>query len=240
MTVTKTQRQATAMRFGEPPPLESGDRLTRREFERRYAAMPEVKKAELIEGVVYVASPVRHQQHGKPHGQIITWLGVYVAATSGVELSDNATVRLDVDNEPQPDALLLLPASAGGSASVSADDYIEGPPDLVFEVAASSAAYDLHDKRDVYRRNCVREYAVWQVYDGRIDWWVLEEEVYVAIEPDEAGVIRSRVFPGLWLATEGLLDGNMTQVLAVLQQGLVTEEHAALVKQLAEGNQPSA
>ncbi len=240
MTVTKRTQQRATIRFGEPPPLESGDRLTRREFERRYDAMPEIKKAELIEGVVYVASPVRFQSHGKPHSQVIGWLTIYVAATPGADVADNATVRLDADNEPQPDALLLLPALAGGHASISTDDYIEGPPDLVFEVAASSAAYDLHDKRDVYRRNGVREYAVWQVYDGRIDWWTLEDEVYVAIEPDEAGVIRSRVFPGLWLDSEALLNDNMAQVLAVLQQGLATEEHAAFAKRLAESNQPSA
>ncbi|HEU5014645.1 MAG TPA: Uma2 family endonuclease [Roseiflexaceae bacterium] len=240
MTVTKTLRQHTSMRFSEPPPLESGDRLTRREFERRYHAMPEVKKAELIEGVVYVASPVRFQSHGKPHSQIIGWLAVYAAATRGVELADNATVRLDPDNEPQPDALLLLPESSGGRAAISADDYIEGPPDLVFEIAASSAAYDLHDKRDVYRRNGVREYAVWQVYDERIDWWALEDEVYAIIEPDEAGMIRSRAFPGLWLDRKALLEGDMAKVLAALQQGIATDEHAAFAKQLAESDQPSS
>jgi Uma2 family endonuclease len=238
MTATKTRHQRTGVRFAAPPPLESGDRLTRREFERRYAAMPEVKKAELIEGVVYVASPVRFQSHGKPHSQIITWLGTYAAATRGVELADNATVRLDPDNEQQPDALLLLAAAAGGCTAISADDYIEGPPDLVFEIAASCAAYDLHDKRDVYRRNGVREYAVWQVYDEQIDWWALEDEVYKPIEPDEAGVIRSRVFPGLWLDATALLADDMAQVLAVLQQGLAAEEHAAFVRQLAESSQP--
>ena len=45
----------------KPPrilPLEHGDHLTREEFERRYEAMPHVRKAELIEGVVYMPSPV--------------------------------------------------------------------------------------------------------------------------------------------------------------------------------------
>src|SRR5687767_3807380 len=64
------------------PPLNSGDHLSRAEFERRYQAHPEIKKAELIEGVVYLPSPVRHDQHGHPHFNIITWLGLYCASVS--------------------------------------------------------------------------------------------------------------------------------------------------------------
>ena len=106
------------------PHVESGDRLTRPDFERRYQAMPHIKKAELIEGVVYVASPVRIANHGRPHAQIIGWLMVYSAATPGVDLADNATVRLDIDNEPQPDALLRLEPEAGGNSRISEDDYV--------------------------------------------------------------------------------------------------------------------
>lgn len=236
---TRTERHQTLLTVKGPPALESGDRLTRREFERRYKAMPDVQKAELIEGVVYVASPVRFRPHARPHAMVVTWLGVYVAATLGVELGDNATVRMDADNEPQPDALLLLPAAVGGTARLGEDDYVEGPPDLIVEVAASSAAYDLYDKRAVYRRNGVREYAVWQVYDQHVDWWTLEDEVYVPLQPDDAGVIRSRLFPGLWLATPALLAGSLAQVLAVLQQGLASDEHAAFVNQLATADQRS-
>lgn len=90
------------------PPLENGDRLTRTEFERRYDTVPQVKKAELIEGIVYMASPLRFKSHGKPHAYIMGWLAMYEAATPGVELGDNATVPLDMDNEPQPDALLRV------------------------------------------------------------------------------------------------------------------------------------
>jgi hypothetical protein len=80
--------------------LESGDRLSRQEFERRYQAMPQIKKAELIEGVVYMASPVRVSRHGQPHSDIMTWLGNYRSATPGVMVCDNTTVRLDAGNEP--------------------------------------------------------------------------------------------------------------------------------------------
>lgn len=201
------------------PPLMSGDRLTRREFERRYQQMPEDVKAELIEGRVYVASPVRLDMHGEQHAFVITWLGVYVAATPGLRIGDNVTVRLDADNEPQPDALLMLP---NGTARIGSEGYVEGPPELVIEIAASSAAYDLHDKRDVYRRNGVREYAVWQIYERKIEWWMLEDEVYVPL-PVEEGVIRSHVFPGLWLNAPALLQGDMATVLATLQQGLASK-----------------
>lgn len=153
-------------------PLESGDRLTRPEFERRYLASPHLHKAELVEGVVYVASPVRATGHGRPHGIIMAWLGVYWSATPGVDLQDNATVRLDADNEPQPDALLRIEPEVGGNSSISEDDYIEGAPELIVEVAASSASYDLNDKLNAYRRNGVQEYIVWQTYENRVDWFI--------------------------------------------------------------------
>jgi Uma2 family endonuclease len=214
-------------------PLESGDRLTRQEFERRYIASPHIRKAELVEGVVYVASPVRATRHGRPHGMIMAWLGVYWTATPGVDLQDNATVRLDADNEPQPDALLRIEPEVGGNSLITEDDYIEGVPELIVEVAASSASYDLNDKLNAYRRNGVQEYIVWQMYENRVDWFVLQEGRYVAAIPDENGIIRSDVFPGLWLSVNALRQGNRDEILAVLQQGLATAEHQAFVERLS-------
>jgi len=234
-TVTGKQQEALTRRaMTAPPPLESGDRLTRREFERRYGAAPSIKKAELIEGVVYMPTPVHYTGHGKPQGQIIGWLVAYCAATPGVDLGDNATVRLDVDNEVQPDALLRLEPAAGGHSRISEDDYIEGPPELLVEIAGSSASIDLRDKLKVYRRNGVQEYIVWQVYDKRIDWFRLTEGEYLPLTPDELGVIHSQVFPGLRLAIPALLDGDLAQVLAVLQQGLATAGHTEFAARLAE------
>src|SRR5947209_2476661 len=152
------------------PPLEPGDRLTREEFERRYEAMPHLKKAELIEGVVFMPSPVRYKRHSLPHFQLITWLGFYQAATPGVGGGDNGTTRLDLDNEPQPDAFLLIDPACGGQARISEDDYVELAPELVGEIAASSVAFDLHTKLTVYRRSGVREYLVWRVLDQQFDW----------------------------------------------------------------------
>ncbi|BDA72119.1 hypothetical protein RIVM261_006130 [Rivularia sp. IAM M-261] len=214
------------------PPLENGDRLTRHEFERRYTAMPHIKKAELIEGIVYMASPVRSKAHGKPHGRLMTWLGVYEAVTPGVDLNDNATVRLDADNEPQPDASLRI--ESGGNSRITIDDYIEGAPELVAEVAGSSAANDLHDKKKVYRRNGVKEYIVWQTLDNKLDWFCLQNGEYISLEADASGVIKSQVYPGLWLDVKALLAGDMAKVLAVRQQGLSSSEYVSFVQKLAK------
>ena len=213
--------------------LENGDRLTRIEFERRYAALPHLKKAELIEGVVYVASPVRVRRHGQPHSDIITWLGNYRSATPGVMVCDNTTVRLDADNEPQPDALLRLDESKGGQSRISQDDYIEGAPELILEIAASSASYDLHDKLRAYRRNGVKEYLVWLTQEQAFRWYILQEGEYVLQQPDAQGILHSRIFPGLQLAVEALLAGQMPQVLTVLQAGIEADEHQSFVARLA-------
>jgi Uma2 family endonuclease len=213
------------------PPLENGDRLTRAEFERRYAAMPHLKKAELIESVVHMPSPVRLKKHAKPHATLVTWLGTYEAATPGIELADNATVRLDLDNEPQPDVLLRVLPDAGGQSHDSADDYVEGAPELVAEVASSSASYDVHEKKRAYRRNRVQEYLVWLVDEKRLEWWELHEDDYVEL-PREGGLIKSRIFPGLWLDTAALLNGQSADVLNQLERGLATEEHRAFAAHL--------
>jgi Uma2 family endonuclease len=216
------------------PMLAAGDRLTRTEFERRYSAMPHVKKAELIEGVVYMPSPVS-AQHSRPHADILTWLGRFRTSTPGVDLHDNVTVRLDMDNEVQPDALLRLEPEAGGRSRINAEQYVEGAPELIVEIAASSASYDLHDKLKVYRRNGVQEYLVWQIFDQRIDWFELVEGEYIPLKPDQEGVICSRVFPGLRLAVTPLLaaPADLAAVLAELQKGLQTAEHTAFAERLA-------
>ncbi len=219
------------------PPLANGDRLTRIEFERRYNAMPDVKKAELVEGVVYMASPLRFEPHAEPHADLIVWLGIYKIATPGVRLGDNPTLRLDLDNEPQPDAVLLLDATAGGQSYLGEEGYVEGAPELVAEVAASSAAIDLGDKKRSYRRNSVREYVVWQVFDQRIDWFSLQNGDYVALTLGKDGIIRSQVFPGLWLKVTAMLDGDLSQVLSVLQAGLNSVEHQAFLQQIVEAKE---
>ncbi|MBD2413445.1 hypothetical protein FACHB389_05125 [Nostoc calcicola FACHB-389] len=218
------------------PFLENGDRLTRYEFERRYQAMPRHQKAELIEGVVYLASPLRFESHAEPHSRTITWLGVYQASTPGVRLGIEPTVRLDSDNEPQPDGVLLITPTAKGQSRLGDDDYLEGAPELVVEIAASSAAIDLHDKKKVYCRNGVKEYIIWQVFENKLDWFRLQQGEYISLEVDADGIIKSHIFPGLWLSMSDLLAGNMQQVLAVLQSGLNSPEHQIFVQQLSSQN----
>ncbi|MBO1067436.1 Uma2 family endonuclease [Dolichospermum flos-aquae UHCC 0037] len=213
------------------PPLENGDKLTRYEFERRYHAMPNLKKAELIEGVVYVASPLRIKSHGEPHAYIMTWLGVYKAATPGIGFADNATVLIDTDNEPQPDALLRI--ETGGQSRINKDDYVEGAPELIVEIAASSASYDLHEKLKVYRRNQVQEYLIWRVYDYQFDWFRLQQGEYIQLQPNTDNIICSQIFPGLWLDKIALLGGDLGTVLAVLQQGLASPEHENFISRLS-------
>lgn len=198
-------------RIAAPVSLETGDHLTREEFHRRYLDRPDIKKAELIDGVVYVASPVRARQHGRPHGFIMTWLGIYVAQHPDVELIDNSTVYLDDGTEVQPDACLWRPEPGG--PRLTDDGYIEGAPQLIVEVAASSVSYDLHNKKEAYRRNGVREYIVWRVLDNAIDWFHLEGGQYLPVQPDEAGLIESAQFPGLRLNVSRMLAGDLAAVL---------------------------
>ncbi len=212
---------------GEPL-LESGDRLSRDEFERRYERLPQLKKAELIEGTVFMPSPIRIRKHAEPHGCLGIWLGTYACETRGVVFGDNATVRLDLDNEPQPDLVLIKLPEHGGQARISADDYIEGAPEFVAEIVASSRAYDLHQKKGAYRRNGVREYLAWVTGEDRVVWWELRDGEYQEMELHSDGLLKSTVFPGLWLDAAALLRGDMKTVLAAVRRGLDSPEHRAL------------
>jgi Uma2 family endonuclease len=201
------------------PTLESGDRLTRKEFHRRYLASPKIKKAELVEGVVYVASPVG-ARHAEAHGWVVGWLVAYQAQHPELRLHDNATVFLDADNEVQPDACLWRDEPSG--PRLNNDGYLEGAPQIIVEVAVSSASYDLHDKLRAYRRAGVREYIVWRVEDGAIDWCRLHEGAYDQVPPDKNGVIESTVFPGLRLDVAKMLAGDLAGVLALLGRPIVS------------------
>jgi Uma2 family endonuclease len=221
-----------------PPLLVNGDRLSREEFERRYTAMRRVKKAELIEGVVYMPSPVNHQWHGKPHSILNALLVYYVSKTPGLsEFGDNGTVRLDNDNEPQPDLYILLPTHAGSRAKVDNDGYISGAPALVCEIAASSVSIDLHLKKTAYRRNGVQEYLVWRTEDQVIDWFLLVAGEFVPIAPESDGTLRSRIFPGLWLHPATIFSADLPAIFALLDRGTDHPDHADFVKLLAGGAQ---
>lgn len=215
-----------------PPVLESGDRLSRNEFERRYRARPDIKKAELIEGVVYVASPVRIEWHGIPH-LAISGLGlIYVAATPGVIAASDSTVRLDQINEPQPDVMFMIAKRPGGHARIDDSGFVDGAPELVIEIASSSASYDLHDKKRAYERSGVGEYVVVLTEETRVVSFRLETGKFVEFFATD-GVIRSSVFPGLWLDANALLANDSSRLVSTLNQGLATPEHQAFVERLA-------
>lgn len=226
-------RSTAPIRPSVVPPLEAGDRLTRDEFERRFDATPDLKKAELIEGVVYIPPPVSHIGHSVPQADFLTWLGTYRAATPGVVAGDNGSIRLDLHNMPQPDAYLMIAPACGGQARVDADDYVAGAPELVGEIASSSASRDLHDKLQAYRRNGVKEYVVWRTRDGAVDYFVLRGGRYEPVTPDAHGMIKSEAFPGLWLAPNLLTTEDLAGVMRVAQQGIASAEHVQFVQRLA-------
>jgi Uma2 family endonuclease len=214
------------------PELRAGDRLTRDEFERRYDAMPDLKKAELLEGVVYMPSPVRYDQHGRPHALLAGWLSAYECATAGIGYCIDSSLRLDLDNEPQPDLALRVDGPAGRSR-VDADGYLQGAPELAVEVAASSVSYDLHQKLHVYRRAGIQEYLVLRSEDAAVDWFVLRGGRYDRLAADANGTLRSEVFPGLWLDAPALVRGDHPALHAALALGLASPEHGAFAARLA-------
>ncbi len=184
-------------------------------------------------------SPVTHKSHGSPHLRLGTWVGMYWAATPGVDGGDNSTIRLDWENEPQPNVMLRILPRCGGR-SRNDGEYIGGPPELIAEVAASSASYDLHDKLHAYQRNGVCEYLVWRVGDAVLDWFALREGRFERLPLTDTGHFHSEVFPGLWLDPAAMVRGDFVQVIAVLQQGLASPEHAAFVTQLQSASGRSA
>jgi Uma2 family endonuclease len=219
----------------EVPELHNGDRMTREEFHRIYEQMPEDFRAELIGGIVYVASPLK-RRHGNMHMPLGTLLYTYEGNTPGVESSDNTTVLLGEEGEPQPDLYLRILPEFGGQSQTSPDDYVTGAPELIAEIALSSQAIDLHGKRDDYTRYGVREYLVVSLKERRLRWFDLRADQELLADAD--GVWRVRTFPGLWIHGDALLARDYQRLMATLQQGLATPEHAAFVSQLTARRSP--
>jgi Uma2 family endonuclease len=201
-----------------PVVLESGDRLTRAEFHARYCQRPDIRKAELVGGIVFVASPVRSEFHGEPLALVALWAGAYAARRPGVAVAIDSTVFLGDDTEVQPDVAIFRAPGVGTPIRRTDTGYLDGPPDLIVEVAASSASYDLHDKYAAYQRAGVPEYVVWRVLDGALDWFRLRDGAYVRVEPDAGGLIESAVLPGLRLRPSALLAGDRAVILADLER----------------------
>jgi Uma2 family endonuclease len=190
---TATKRIATRISAADSQ-LHNGDRMTQPEFHRRYLTYPDGIKFELVEGVVYMASPLR-RAHGKYHAHLGMLLVIYEGKTPGVEVLDNATTILGEESEPQPDLALRILSASGGQSTETEDDYVQGPPELVVEVADSSRSMDMHQKLRDYRLAGVREYLVLCVEEKAFHWF--EFKPSGKLTADKSGVFRSQVFPGL-------------------------------------------
>jgi hypothetical protein len=225
---------ATAERPGRvasPPPLVEGQRLDQAEFHRRYEAMPPSTRAELIDGVVFMPSPVG-PEHGRAHIPVSVWFSYYEENTPGVEALDNTSTALGLKSEPQPDLQLRILPECGGRTQADRR-FIRGVPELVLEVTHTTRYTDLGPKLDDYERAGVPEYVVRTVEPDEVLWHVLQEGRLVAVSPDADGLYRSRVFPGLWLDPQALLARDTRRLREVLDQGGATPEHAAFVARLA-------
>jgi Uma2 family endonuclease len=225
-----TVSHATQMR-SDIEPLEAGDHLDQPTFHERYKAMPSTFRAELIGGMVIVPSPLS-AAHGFHHALVMAWLGTYGITTPCTNVGDNMTAILGESSEPQPDGALIIDPARGGQTGLSEDGYMTGAPELIVEVASSSASIDLHAKRRDYEQAGVLEYVVVVLRQRVVRWFVLQDGVYQELSPDADGIFRSRVFPGLWLHADALPQRDGATVMDVLRQGLATPEHAAFVQQL--------
>jgi hypothetical protein len=163
----------------------------------------------------------------------------YELGTPGVSSGIGPSIRLDKKNMPEPDVSLMRLSGCGGQTKISEDGYIEGAPEWLAEISASTVSIDLNDKLEAYRRNGVKEYLVWRVQDQAIDWFILRGGQYDRLVPGADGIIKSEVFPGLWLDTAALLQGNLQRVIEVVQLGLASAEHQEFVQQLKQASTPS-
>lgn len=213
------------------PPLEAGDWLSRDEFLERWEQHPEIKKAELIGGVVYMPPPVGIE-HSRSDSDALYVLKHYSLATPGTEAVNNATWLMLAD-APQPDAALRIVAACDGGSSEDGK-FFRGAPELIVEVSNSSTAYDLHQKLDLYAAAGVKEYVTVLLREREVRWHRLEGSQFVIVAPDASGVVRSSVFPGLWLDVNAFVGHDMRRVLAVLQEGLQSDEHAAFTELLQQ------
>jgi len=227
-----TKPLGSSRKMKKIPELENGARLDQKTFHKRYGAMPEDVRAELIGGIVYMASPQK-VPHSWSHAGITHLLVEYEVGTPGTEVHLNPTQILGPESEPQPDAALFVIPACGGQVKINKEDFLTGAPDLVAEVSASTESIDLHAKKNDYEAAGVREYVVVALRRKKVFWFVRHRGKFREMAPDKDGIYRSQGFPGLWLDPAALLRRDRKRLLAILRQGLDTPEHAAFVAKLA-------
>jgi Uma2 family endonuclease len=222
-------------------PLEDGDHMSVEELIRRWEALPEDwreehKHVELIEGVVRMP-PISGGSHAQPHFDFLGMLGIYRWATPGVVAGGPASIILDTKHMPEPDGFLAIDPRCGGRVQFDEKGYVIGAPELLAEISSSSVSFDLHTKKEIYRKFAVKEYVVWRTKEQAIDWFILRGEQFEPL-PLIDGVYRSELFPGLWLAAAALIASDFATVKATLEQGLASPEHGAFVEQLQRQKSP--
>ncbi len=212
-----------------PPPLREGDRLTREQFLLRWEAMPHLKHAELIDGVVHMPSPVS-RTHSTHHGHLTGWLFTYGTHTPACELGVEGTWLMGED-APQPDiSLRILPEYGGRSKEQG--KFTTGAAELIVEVSSSSVALDLGPKLLLYQSAGVVEYITALIGQERVIWRQLVKGKYQEVAPDDDGILRSRVFPGLWLDPEALWKRDGLRLVETLERGIAAPQHADFVRLL--------
>jgi Uma2 family endonuclease len=212
-----------------PPGLITGERMDVDEFLRRWEKLPYLKNAELIDGVVYVPSPVS-REHGSLDRRIAWWLMHYADATPGCMGGNNSTWLMS-GSAPQPDAYLRISPSRGGQSGDEAL-YCTGAPELAVEICVTSTEVDFGPKLKLYERAGVREYVTIELFGQRIVWRLIENGVYVPQELPQDSILRSQVFPGLWLDVAAFWDDDGTKMLAALNAGLALDDHQRFVERL--------
>jgi hypothetical protein len=234
--MTSLIHQASAARKTQPPPLVHGQRLDQKAFHERYEAMPPHVRAELIGGIVYMSSPQK-----KPHGRSQTvldhWLGEYEANTPGVEAMTGSTTILGAESEPQPDGIMIILPNFGGRTWEDEQEYLHGPAELLAEISDATEAFDLKAKKIDYESAGVLEYLVVALRLKNVFWFVRSRGKFKEMKAGPDGILRSKVFPGLWLDPDALLRRDRQTLLAVLRQGLASPEHANFVKKLEQRRQ---
>lgn len=209
--------------------LRAGMKLRQPEFHRLYEKHPDDEKFELIDGVVYMASP-SVGEHGLGSFRLIGAIMYYESKTPGVQGGDNMTTILGWDSEPQPDALLRILPECGGQSHFNEHDFLVGTPELVAEVAVSSLRVDLGKKLDMYEKYGVQEYIVFDAKDRSLHWFQLPG--HDMIHPDAAGIYKSRLFPGLWIDSKALARGDAAGLFAAVEAGTKTAAHKKFAAKL--------
>ncbi len=196
--------------------------------------MPDLKFAELIDGIVHMPSPLS-DIHSDFHIRVSLWLGYYLMATPGCALRSSGTWLMSKDSVPQPDLALRILAERGGQSRLEGE-YPAGAPELIVEVSHTTSSRDSGVKLRLYERSGVREYLMVRPKKKQVIWRELVEGAYREMVAGQDGILRSRVFPGLWLDTAALWNGDFAGLSAAVQQGVASAEHAEFLRKLGSAS----